>query len=140
MTLKSLLPAAAVLAACLVSLSEGASQDGPKVTDKVRRILPSCHNPRDQNTDLILPLQVFFDITIGDEAVGTIEIGLFGKTVPKTAANFAELAKKTVGGCTGRSYHSPALRPLLSTLLGRRRRLQGVQVSQGYQRLHDPGR
>lgn len=28
--------------------------------------------------------KVFFDITIGDEEIGRIEIGLYGKTVPKT--------------------------------------------------------
>ena len=33
-------------------------------------------------------------MTIGGEAVGTIEIGLFGKTVPKTVAiNFAKAKK-----------------------------------------------
>jgi len=36
---------------------------------------------------------VYFDIEIGGEAAGRIEIGLFGKTVPKTVANFVALAK-----------------------------------------------
>lgn len=35
---------------------------------------------------------VFFDIAIGDEKVGRIEIGLFGKSVPKTVKNFVTLA------------------------------------------------
>ncbi|KAL5004235.1 hypothetical protein ScPMuIL_017691 [Solemya velum] len=49
---------------------------GPKVTDKV-----------------------FFDIEIGGEKAGRIVIGLFGKTVPKTAANFKSLAEgKEVDG------------------------------------------
>lgn len=39
MTSKSLLVAAVGLAACLVSLNEAASQDGPKVTDKVEALL-----------------------------------------------------------------------------------------------------
>ncbi|XP_015119459.1 peptidyl-prolyl cis-trans isomerase B [Diachasma alloeum] len=57
--------------------------NGPKVTDKV-----------------------WFDIKIGDEDVGRIEIGLFGKTVPKTAKNFAELAKKPKGeGYKGSKFH-----------------------------------
>ncbi|XP_076465598.1 peptidyl-prolyl cis-trans isomerase B-like [Babylonia areolata] len=43
---------------------------GPKVTDKV-----------------------FFDIEIGGESAGRIVIGLFGKTVPKTAENFKSLAQ-----------------------------------------------
>lgn len=34
---------------------------------------------------------VTFSITIGDEPAGDIEIGLFGKTVPKTVENFKQL-------------------------------------------------
>jgi len=50
--------------------AEGDKKKGPKVTDKV-----------------------FFDIEIGGEAAGRIVIGLFGKTVPKTAKNFKSLAE-----------------------------------------------
>merc|ERR1712168_1172185 len=50
--------------------------------------------------------KVFFDITIGGEAVGTIEIGLFGKTVPKTVENFCTLAAGTEGfGYEGSKFH-----------------------------------
>ncbi|GFG39333.1 hypothetical protein Cfor_08286 [Coptotermes formosanus] len=56
---------------------------GPKVTDKV-----------------------WFDVTIGDEEKQRIEIGLFGKTVPKTVKNFVELAKKPEGeGYKGSKFH-----------------------------------
>jgi len=44
---------------------------GPKVTDKV-----------------------YFDIEIGGEKAGRIVVGVFGKTVPKTAKNFIELARR----------------------------------------------
>ena len=40
--------------------------------------------------------QVFFDVTHGKEKLGRIVIGLFGKTVPKTAKNFAVLASGEV--------------------------------------------
>lgn len=59
------------------------SKKGPKVTDKV-----------------------WFDIKIGEQEAGRIEIGLFGKTVPKTVKNFVELAKKPEGeGYKGSKFH-----------------------------------
>lgn len=51
-------------------------------------------------------MQVWFDITIGDEPAGRIEIGLFGKTVPKTVENFKQLAQKPAGeGYKGSKFH-----------------------------------
>ncbi|VVD04982.1 peptidyl-prolyl cis-trans isomerase 5 [Leptidea sinapis] len=56
---------------------------GPKVTHKVK-----------------------FDMKIGDDEIGTITIGLFGKTVPKTAENFFQLAQKPEGeGYKGSKFH-----------------------------------
>merc|ERR1711887_480930 len=50
--------------------------------------------------------KVWFDISIGGEAAGRIEIGLFGKTVPKTVENFVELANKPEGdGYKGSKFH-----------------------------------
>merc|ERR1712020_493798 len=50
--------------------------------------------------------EVEFDITIGGEAQGTIKIGLFGKTVPKTVKNFFELAQKSKPeGYVDSSFH-----------------------------------
>merc|ERR1712142_1072892 len=77
----------AVLAGLVVLISScgtsEAAKKGPKVTNKV-----------------------WFDISIGGEPAGTIVIGLFGKTVPKTVENFVELAKKPEGeGYKGSKFH-----------------------------------
>lgn len=59
---------------CLVIASSSTSSDskkGPKVT-----------------------VVAWFDIKVGDENPARIEVGLFGKTVPKTVENFVELTKK----------------------------------------------
>ncbi|NXX23927.1 PPIC isomerase, partial [Podargus strigoides] len=49
---------------------------------------------------------VVFTIKIGDEETGTITIGLFGKTVPKTVENFIQLSKKKEGvRYTGSKFH-----------------------------------
>lgn len=48
----------------------------------------------------------YFDITVGGEPVGTIVMGLFGDTVPKTAENFAALCEGKQGfGYEGSNFH-----------------------------------
>merc|ERR1712190_495833 len=77
---------AATLILVIVLLGRGdhvEAKKGPKVTHKV-----------------------WFDITIGGEAAGRIEIGLFGKTVPKTVENFVQLSQKEEGeGYKGSKFH-----------------------------------
>jgi len=49
---------------------------------------------------------VFFDMAIGDESIGKIEISLFGKDVPKTVKNFVTLATGEKGfGYEGSGFH-----------------------------------
>ncbi|XP_018329306.1 peptidyl-prolyl cis-trans isomerase 6 [Agrilus planipennis] len=72
-----------LFALCLVGFIAADDNRGPKVTDKV-----------------------WFDIKIGDNDIGRVEIGLFGKTVPKTVRNFIELAQKPEGqGYKGSKFH-----------------------------------
>ncbi|KAK1119014.1 Peptidyl-prolyl cis-trans isomerase 5 [Melipona bicolor] len=72
-----------IVLAIFCSSSDADDKKGPKVTDKV-----------------------WFDINIDGKYEGRIEIGLFGKTVPKTVQNFIELSKKPQGdGYKGSKFH-----------------------------------
>lgn len=54
-------------------------------------------NNVDTTDPLYVTHKVWFDITIGEEDIGRIEIALFGNTVPKTVANFVGLANHENG-------------------------------------------
>jgi peptidyl-prolyl cis-trans isomerase B (cyclophilin B) len=84
MKLAAMLSFAAFAVILLMNLGASDAATGPKVTDKV-----------------------YFDIEIGGEKTGRIVIGLFGKTVPKTAENFKKLAEgvENGDGYKGSKFH-----------------------------------
>jgi Cyclophilin type peptidyl-prolyl cis-trans isomerase/CLD len=49
-------------------------------------------------TDAEITDTVYFDIDIGGEEAGRIEMGLYGATVPKTVENFKQLCMATKKG------------------------------------------
>ena len=50
--------------------------------------------------------KAWFEVAIDGESVGKIEIGLFGKTVPKTVENFVQLSNNPEGeGYKGSIFH-----------------------------------
>lgn len=58
-------------------------------------------------TDAEITETVYFDIDIGGEDAGRIEMGLYGSTVPKTVENFKQLclASKKGDGYKGSTFH-----------------------------------
>jgi len=51
---------------------------------------------------------------IGDEDIGTIEIGVFGKTVPKTAENFIALADGSVSSLVVAVEHKKSTNSMIA--------------------------
>ena len=62
--------------------------------------------PEPKPTDADVTTTVYFDMTIGGEPAGRIEMGLYGGVVPKTAENFRALCTGEKGmGTSGKPLH-----------------------------------
>lgn len=71
-----------------------------KQRSAARSVAARAHNP-----DAITQ-KVYFDVTIGEEKIGRVTMGLYGKDVPKTAENFRALCTGEKGfGFEGSGFH-----------------------------------
>ena len=83
----------------------GASRLAARVSSRRGGVRAFASVEQQHNPDAITQ-RVYFDVNIGANAAGRIEIGLYGNDVPKTADNFAKLCTGEMGfGYKGAPFH-----------------------------------
>ncbi len=88
----------------LCAVTQTKAKKGPLVTKRVRPPLALGGSEVCVHICMLINMpppwfQVYFDVEYDGGSLGRIEIGLFGKSVPKTTENFYQLATGEVRGC-----------------------------------------
>lgn len=97
-------PLSPMFSAMSVEISEVPNQDVSQYAKIVEG--GDLHDALEKPDGPMVTELVNWEITIGDEVVGVISIGLFGQVVPKTVENFGTLAERPEGeGYIGSTFH-----------------------------------
>ena len=101
LALCALAPTHALVISSSTRPSAAARAKSPVMLDFLKQFMP-----KERPTDADVSSTVYFDMTIGGQPAGRIEMGLFGGVVPKTAENFRALCTGEKGfGYAGSPFH-----------------------------------
>ena len=101
LALCALAPTHALVISSSTRPSTAARAKSPVMLDFLKQFMP-----KERPTDADVSSTVYFDMTIGGQPAGRIEMGLFGGVVPKTAENFRALCTGEKGfGYAGSPFH-----------------------------------
>jgi len=86
-------------------------------------LFTTSHSLSKQAATEVVTDKVVFEVSIGDEKIGNIELGLFGKKAPKTVENFLAFASN---GVDGKKYEGSIFHRVIKDFM-----IQGGDVIRG---------